>query len=85
MQSVKIKIIQDVEPETIQVPDPYNNHVMFKVGDLQRAVTEKYGIPGDHLKFQQEGSSRLVVISMILATITSLTTRSMCSLIRILS
>ena len=84
MQSVKIKIIQDVEPETIQVPDPYNNQ-QFNVVDLQRAVTEKYGIPGDHLKFQQEGSSRLVVISMILATITSLTTRSMCSLIRILS
>ena len=55
MQSVKIKIFQELESETIQVPDHYRYHSQqFKVGDLQKAVTEKYGIPGEHLKFQFE-------------------------------
>ena len=68
MQSLKIKIIQDVEPESIQVPDHYRYHSQvprpqvpyhhqFNVRDLQKAVTEKYGIPGAHIKFQPENGN----------------------------
>ena len=56
MQPVKIKMIQDVEPETIQVPGASNYPSIF-IGDIQRAVTEKYGIPEKHLKFQSGDGS----------------------------
>ena len=50
MLSVNIQLIQ---PETLQVPSVSNTEV-FAVGDLRRAVTEKYGIPGENMKFQYE-------------------------------
>ena len=58
MQPVKIKMIQDVEPETIQVPGASNYPSIF-IGDIQRAVTEKYGIPKEHLKLRKAISDHL--------------------------
>ena len=57
MQPVNIKMVQYVRSETILVPDQNINYYgEISVASIQRAVTEKYGIPSRDLKFVYEGS-----------------------------
>ena len=52
MLSANVRIIQKPKPEALQVPvDRYNN---YQISSLQEAVTEKYGIPGEHMKFRED-------------------------------
>ena len=43
---------RDSRPETIEVPK-YND-CTYLVKSLQEAITEKYGIPGEHMKFRYD-------------------------------
>ena len=64
--SINIKIIQDVESETIHVPTHYYYSIDgydYQIQHLQKAVTEKYGIPEKHLKFQTEDGDTLTLSS----------------------
>ena len=52
MLSANVRIIQKPKPEALQVPvDRYNN---YQISSLQEAVTEKYGIPREHMKFRYD-------------------------------
>ena len=52
MLSANVRIIQKSKPEALQVP--VYNHKNYKISSLQEAVTEKYGIPGEHMKFRYD-------------------------------
>ena len=55
MLSANVRIIQKSKPEALQVPVySHNIYKNYKISSLQEAVTEKYGIPGEHMKFRYD-------------------------------
>ena len=52
MLSPHVRIIQNLKTEGLQVPGDHDKR--YKISSLQEAVTEKYGIPGENLKFRYD-------------------------------
>ena len=56
--NINIQMIQEGKHETIQVRSKQGQmYNQTTIKSLQEAVTEKYGIPGEHLKFESESGT----------------------------
>ena len=55
--NINFQMFEEGKPETIQVRSIQAPRHNYQIKSLQEAVTEKYGIPGEHLKFEYDPGS----------------------------